>query len=259
MRIGSTLVRRWVYCLRANKDYSRYCRAKTLGPGFSDIVEKLEQEFDHIAELYDDWGPLRQIDLKATSTSFKEWEKIRIPLFFPPSHKVTLVTDAKNYEYAPGQLLISVPLHATKQQTIDSITRYINYFYNAKDNDRLKLDISKRMVEPLPSPKYPLFGDVTKATKGRIDKAICAYSHETIRVGFKTSKLSQTDTVVAIMQDAKNPFKWAMTDSDKAAHARGTFKKSLFNGPKVKRLVKANHDFDALVINTIHGRFPDFS
>lgn len=256
MRIGRFLVRQWIYCLRANVYYRRYCRAKKLE--LKSDADKLELNFSRITELYDDWGPLDQIDLKPDSDSYKEWEKTRIPLFFLQSHKVTLVKDAKNYEYASGRLLISVPLHPNKQETIDEVTKYIDFFYNAKATRPILNAIVKKMAEPLPMPKYQLYGDVTKATRRRISRAIRAYSAQRVFVDSKLTKLSQTDTIIKIMQQPKNPFRWSMSESEKAAHSRGEFKRTLFNSSKVKLLTRAREDFDALVKNVIHGRFPDF-
>lgn len=255
MRIGSALVRQWVYCLKENRDYSRYSRARDKSNEM--ISKQMEAQFDQIAELYRDWGPVNNIYFNLGSESFKDWEKTRIHLFFPPSYKVKIVADVNKYAHATGQLLLCVPIFEKKQETIDRVSQCIEGLYQAKNEGKIENPVIKDMAQPLPMPKYPLYGEITRATKGRVFKAIYAHLHTKIRLNVKS--LSQTDTVVAIMQDAKNPFKWAMTDSDNAAHARGTFKKSLFNGPKVKMLVKANHDFDALVRNTIHGRFPDFS
>ena len=247
---------KWLYCFRQNADYKSYCIAKKMGEAVT--CAQLETKYVRIADLYADWGDIKNIVFKGSSETFKLWREERRNLFLQ-SDMIRWIENPATYVHRAGYMLVEVPLFDKKKDTASNLEKYFNLVY--KTRKRAVEESTKETVRliqgPLPQPKYTLHGDFNKATQGTVRKAIYAAMYRLVTKDVQA--LSQTDIVIAIMQDAKNPFKWAMTDSDNAAHARGTFKKSLFNGPKVKMLVKANHDFDALVRNTIHGRFPDFS
>jgi hypothetical protein len=168
-----------------------------------------------------------------------------------------MITDVSTYQYSPGMVLMNIRMYDEMHKTIKEVTQMIDHIYQYRENydysyfkSKVEANTVELMTKVLPKPKYKLHGGVNAATEGRLNKAIYVQQF---------SALSQADAVIAAMQDSGNPFEWEMTEGDKAAHERGTFKKSLFNGSKLKMLVKASHDFDALVRNTIHGRFPVFS
>jgi len=246
---------KWLYCFKQNADYKAYCIAKEMGDAVT--CEQFEAKYERIADLYADWGDIRNIVFRGQSETFKLWRGERSKLFLQLD-MVRWIENPAEYEHRAGHALIEVPLFEKKNDTLASLEKHIDFVY--KMRKRAVEDSSKESVRlihgPLPQPKYTLHGDFNKATKGSVRKAIYVAMYRRIRKDGLA--LSQTDIVIAAMQDLKNPFKWAMTESDKVAHERGTFKKSLFNGSKVKMLARAGQDFDALVRNTIHGRFPDF-
>lgn len=236
-------VRQWVYCLKHNVDYQAYCEAYCDEDKMhdADACRALENKYENITELYNDWGDLKNIDASTYSESFKFWLKSKRSLFFLDD-MVRTVNDVTNYVQRRDRVLLDIPILSNKKKMMERIAVHI--------------DLVHALRMPIDGPKYKPHGEYNKATQGSVKKAIYVAKHQSMVKNGKS--LSQTDIVIAAMQDPKNPFKWTMTLIDKVAHDRGTFKKSLFNGSKVKMLVKASQDFDALVRNTIHGRFPDF-
>ena len=61
------------------------------------------------------------------------------------------------------------------------------------------------------------------------------------------------------MRDPENPFKWKMLKQDHEAVAAGTFYNSITDSSEISLIKRHRKDFDALVRNTVHGRFPDYT
>lgn len=248
MRITKKLIFQWMYCLN-HSPYRDYCQLREVDDLSCAIFES---KFPRFKQFYQELGIPK---LKDDSWYDKHWTQ------FVVMHATRVVSDAKKYVYKPGYLLLSVPIHEIKLDTLNSLRSLIDFHYEViikYDSAESTFDSAKVMLKPLENarPKYELHGEVNAATESRISRAI--YAHR-LRGSGPQYKLSQTDAVIAIMEAEKNPFDWVMTAQDKKDHERGTFKKSLFNGAKVKMLKKAEEDFAALAKNVIQGRFPDFS
>ena len=204
----------------------------------------LERKHEYITELYNDWGNLGDIDVSTYSESFQAWLQRKRSLFFV-DEEVRSVHDISSYVPQGSRILLDVPILSSKKKTMERIAAHINLVHAL----RMRFD----------GPKYKLHGDFNKATQGTIEKAIYVAMHQGFKNGDKP--LSQSETVIAILQDPENPFgdRWRMTPSEQVAYAKGTLKKTVVYAAKMKQIKFYRDEFDALVKNTIHGRFPDFS
>lgn len=236
-------IRQWVFFLKQNADYRAYCDAYCDEGNLHDpeACRLLENRYDYITELYYDWGDLKNVDVNHFSDSFQAWLQRRRSLFYV-DEQIRVIDDVSAYTPNRGRVLLDIPLLRNKRDLMERITIHIDLLHELRMHVGL--------------PKYSRYGVFNIATQGSLRRAIYAAKQRSVMKNGRP--LSQVDGVIAAMQDPSNPFKWTMTDSDKAALERGTLKKSLFNGSKVKMLAKAGKDFDAIVRNTIHGRFPDF-
>lgn len=219
-----------------------------------------EAKFERIADLYADWGNIQNIVFRGPSETFKLWREERKKLFLQLDF-VRWIEEPTAYAHRAGYLLIEVPLFDKKTDTLTQLEQHIDMVYAGRKRSVEKSPkASVRLIYgTLPQPKYTLYGDFNKATQGTIKKAIYVAMHQRIRK--EGRPLSQADTVIAILQDPKNPFgeKWKMTASEQDAYAKGTLKKTVVYAAKMKQIKFYRDEFDALVKNTIHGRFPDFS
>jgi len=256
MRLTPALHRHWLGFFRFNRDYRAYCKAKNEGD--TEICARLEASFSKIAELYEDWGDIYQTDVVRDRKAYMEWIKGKEYRFYE-YRTVRRVEDPKNHRQRRGHVLLSVPLGNALSDVVVEVEKALDPFYEPSPKGKTRKE-SPSFFMRLPTPKYKLHdpsGKLNAATVRAFRKA--AYVAQYRRVKANGKPLSVTDTVLAIMQDPKNPLKWKLTPEDKAAVKRGTFAKSILGSSEVTLVKRYRKDFDAYVRNTIHGRFPDNS
>lgn len=256
MRLHMGWLSRWLAFFKANAEYAAYCKAKAEGDEAT--CARLESEFACIADLYADWGDIREVPTLYTSEGFGAWMRPRNHLFLG-STRVTWIEHSESYVHQPGRMLLDVPMADRKSDTLAEVESFLDLHY--KNRAKVSTKAAARIaMQPLPEPKYVLHapnGKVNKATLGSVVKAWYVNGYRKKLVGGKP--MSITDTVLAIKRHAKNPLGWTMTPDDERAVARGTFAKSILGGSEVTLIKRHRKDFDAYVRNTIHGRFPDNS
>jgi hypothetical protein len=240
----------WLHCFQENRDYAAYCGAKQVSDDL--VCKQMESKFVHVNRLYEDWGDIRSYSTVVDSESFMSFVEHKGGLFYDFTPVQWVVTLDK-YEYQAGHLLLDIPLHSLKTDTIAGIKTMIDSVYKHRlKNKPVPNDNLKKMLMPLSGIKYTLneeFGSTT--SEGKLKKAIY--------IGKMDGNTSLADTILAIKQDDKNPFGWGITRSDTLALADGTFAQSYTACSEGSIVSQFRAHYAALVRNTIHGRFPDYS
>ena len=247
--VSTTWIRDWMLCLQANENYKLFCNLceTEQSESASDQFRKMQLTYSEIGSMYVDFGALEEVDFSHFSDSFEYWFSQRIGLFKIDDDVVSISHEQLDaMKISRGYEIIVVPIQQDKKRTLQNIEHHLDHVYDRRCR-----------LQDYVDQKYKTIDVYSKKISGRVHRAISAHSIK--RSSVSDEAMSQTDTVIAIMETENNPFDWKMTDQDKRDHERGTFKKSLFNGAKVKMLKKAEEDFAALVKNAIYGRFPDFS
>lgn len=246
----------WLYCFQHNPEYKAYCDAKQ----HKDIVCCIELEKQHapIADLYLDWGDIHSIDARSSSESFVSWYESKKNLFQDYS-LVSWVADPVNYIHRPGHLLLDVPFADLKSVTMENLKRFIDFAYKFRmQTVEQSMIAAERMAnQPLPGPKYTLAGDLMNSSIGRLLKAI--YINDISSKEKSGRHLTNAELVLYAMRDPENPFNWKMQKHDHEAVAAGTFYNSITDSSEISLIKRHRKDFDALVRNTVRGRFPDYA
>jgi hypothetical protein len=247
-QIGSS----WLCCFKKNQIFRAYCAAKVAGN--ADDCIKVEQEYENISQLYEDWGDIRNISHDADSESFKKWSRSRYDLIAQYNH-MWWIDNKERYRYKTGNLLVNIPLLENKTDTLRKVKTLLDLVYAARNNDeRLNIltDNAKLMFGPLKEPPYKLHGELNITSAGRLKKAVY--------VGSMDRNLSLADTIVQIKQHRGNPFGWSLSPEEAETVRDGTFKSIYVSGSTLAVTIsKCRSEFDSLVRNTIFGRFPDYS
>jgi hypothetical protein len=245
----------WLYCLQHNVDYKAYCDAKTTQD--DTLCKELEGKFPKIAELYDDWGQIHGMDPSSLSADFNPWYGPRRHLFSNQS-EVKWIPEPSSYTVQEGHLLLDVPLDAIKAETMDKLKRFIDDAYlNRTGRAEESTDLTERQAyQPLPGPKYPLYGELMKSSIGKLLKTI--YVNDLVIAWPSTEPLTNANIVRRAIKDTNNPFGWKMLQKEHDAIANGTFHKLPIDRNDLTAVKRHLVDFRSLVRNTIHGRFPDY-
>lgn len=249
----------WMAFLGCHKGYIFYCRAKR--EGHVKRCAKLEAEHKLLPDLYADFGDLFVPPLLNDKKAFRLWLRKRRRLF-DATRSVWPILDPKTHVKEPGALLLEVPLHPDKAETLASVERFLDRFYDGTASEKATGTRPKRpALAEVPVPKYRLSTggeNLSAATIKALRKAVyvAGLRRQSAIAG---TKLSLTDMVLTTKRDPKNPFGWSLTAQDERDIVNGRFKKGLFGGSEVTLVRRALKDFDAYVRNTIHGRFPDNS
>jgi len=166
---------KWLYCFKQNADYKAYCIAKEMGDAVT--CEQFEAKYERIADLYADWGDIRNIVFRGQSETFKLWRGERSKLFLQLD-MVRWIENPAEYEHRAGHALIEVPLFEKKNDTLASLEKHIDFVY--KMRKRAVEDSSKESVRlihgPLPQPKYTLHGQHVHSNNTINIDPLCAVS-----------------------------------------------------------------------------------
>ena len=246
----------WLYCFQRNVEYRKYSIAKQ--EDNYELINAMQGKFPKLAELYLDWGDISKVNPLVHTESFKIWYASKKPLFEQIS-LVTWISDPSTYVHTEGHLLIEVPFSDTKVETLENLKRFIDFAYEYRDRAVKSSTIQEARIanKPLPLPKYCLHGHLMNSSDGRLHKAIFVNHIRTHKAPDKP--LTNAEIVLKAYRDPRNPFEWELTPLDLKAIAAGTFYNSLTNGVELNLIKRHRKDFEALVRNTIHGRFPDYS
>lgn len=246
----------WLYCFQLNADYKAYCAAKSAQNDA--LCKELEDKFPKIAQLYSDWGQIHGMDPSSCSAEFKPWYELRRHLF-PKHAEVEWVSDAPSYTHKAGHLLIDVPLDAVKAETMDCLKRFIDEAYaNRTSKAEGSIDAAEQLAyQPLSGPKYPLYGDLMNSSVGKLLKTI--YVNDVVTEWNSSLPITNANIVRHAIRDPKSPFGWKMLQRERDAIDKGTFNKLSIAKSDLTLVRRCFDDFAALVRNTIHGRFPDYT
>lgn len=246
----ATWLRLWIHFLKLNPNYKAYCIARRAGD--TATCTTLEVQHARLNAIYADLGDLYEVDTARSNTEsyFKWWMGHRH--FFTPIVSVKTINDHASYKPRSGHLLMEVSLTQNRKDVVAKVESFLAdvYEHRIRIMEESKFDSLRLATQPVPPPKYAMIGKVSKATAGAVSKAIYANLH-------CRTKLSMAETVLAMMRDPKNPFGWKLTAIEEQDIAKGRFKLVSID-TEVKLLRRARKDFDALVKNTLEGRFPDF-
>lgn len=116
----------WYQCLSENYDYSLYADARLAG----DVAtcKKYEQQFELIADIYEDFGKLESLmtcDFDRDSFWWREWFQPRQHLFMADVKQLHELPAA----ITPDSLILSVPLHGALDETLAAANRVIEGAY----------------------------------------------------------------------------------------------------------------------------------
>lgn len=252
-------VLQWLFFFMHNRDYRRYCWSRRVKR--EEVQRELECQYPNLTELYDDWGDIHAVDLFGDTAAQLEWWKPRARLFWDLP-RIEWIDEPSTYKPRPGYMLVELPLMETKADAMRVFERFLDLNEQGRKRAHESTKPLFRLVaQKRPGSKYHFHPDgwqLSAATKKALAKA--AYvGRLRYRKTAEGKPLSLTDKVLAIKQDPKNPFGWALTEQDKRDIAKGVYKKGLFGGSEVTLVKRAQKDFDAYVRNTIYGRFPDNS
>lgn len=245
----------WLHCFKQNEIYRKYCEAKSLNDVA--ICQELEAVHERLAQLYHDWGDIREVSSDETSNSYLQWAKRKQGLV--STTQIYWYVDDEilksHYRFKPGNLLMNIPLQDSKTATLEKVKEVLDLLYRfrerAKTDDLGMSETAKLMFLPLERPKYELHGDLNSTSIGKLKKAIY--------IGKMDKTISLVETIKLIKEDDKNPFNWHMSSSDRIALSDGTFDSSYSAGSEVTMVSQFRAHFAALVSNTIYGRFPDYA
>ena len=255
MGLSVELLSQWITCLGRNQTYYEYWVAKDFD---TELCRQMEAQFPCISELSVDFGRMPQAVLR-NDKAFQRWIDYRKAMFFTDGLLADVVTDVLSYQYSAGFFLASIPLFDEKHKTIKEVTKMIEYIYKNREDIKTSMPVASLMMSSLPKTKYKLHGDVNEATKRKITKAI--YIGELQQLDRDGKSLSLSDTVIHILLDPKNPMgtEWRMSNEEQSDYQRGRLKKTELYESKRKQVRSYREQYDRLVANTVHGRFPDFS
>lgn len=279
MEVSSLWLWLWVRTFKQSAQYFTYCQAVANNDQLAQL--NLENFYPALSELFLDFGDVFAVetdnesisiklerDTWVANRSFKEFCRRMSPLIYTNTGTTKLIHDVDTYTYAPGNLLLNVVLHKDRHKTLKDIEHYIDFMYQFRDEQdydysgfktELEGQRLKKMVEPLPTAKYRLYGNVNEATLGAVEKAL--YVGELNQLLKDGKPLSQSDTVIHILLDESSPMgdNWKMPQEDRLAYEKGVLKKSEIYESKRKQIRFYRDQCDRLVANAIHGRFPDFT
>ena len=246
----------WLYCFQHNPDYKVYCDAKQRMD--TECCIELEKQHTAIADLYLDWGAIHAIDARSSTQSFKSWYAAKKNLFHEYS-LVSWVADPVSYAHRPGHFLLDVPFADLKSITMENLKRYIDLAYKFRKQaaEQSTIEAARLVNQPLPGPKYTLTGDLMNSSIGRLLKAI--YVNDINSREKEGKPFTNAELVLRAMRDPENPFEWKMLKHDHEAVAAGTFYNSITDSSEIALIKRHRKDFDALVRNTVRGRFPDYT
>ena len=112
-KINKELLWHWFHCFKENQVFETYCQAKRSKE--TAVCKKLEEEYERIGELYDDWGDIYALPSMHDSEgdNWEKWLAEKSHLFF--ESPVTL--HSNSVKQIPGtDLLISIPSKASKNK-----------------------------------------------------------------------------------------------------------------------------------------------
>ena len=237
----------WYLCLNENLDYSTYCDARKTNDAAT--CAALEQRFDKIAEIYEDFGelggwPPNGID----DPQWKEWFEPRRHLFMVEPQEVT---QPELYKKQLQHLLLDVPLHPDVAQTVKAVKVYLEGHY-----------AKQPALPPLPNPKYKLL----TRSKGN---PWCGYQQ--VRQACLTAMRSYVfddeyeyrnlyDTKVEFLRHEIGNLGWENIKQSTLMKFKetGYISDEEFEPFRV-RIDRCRRDFEAFAKNVIRGRFPDDS
>lgn len=127
----------WYQCLLGNMDYFSYCIA--IAERDVKTQEGLEAKFEHIAEIYSDFGDVDIIeDYSSSSMDWCEWFEPRRHLF---------MADVRQVNTQPqqlGHIVFDVPMTADVERTKARVSMFLDEYYKTN------------IVVPAQEPKYKL-------------------------------------------------------------------------------------------------------
>lgn len=233
----------WHQCLAMNIDYSLYCDAKYAGD--SKKCESYEARFDHISEIYQDFGPLELWpEGGMASKQWQEWFKPRKHLFMASAKIVSDLTTARPLQ---GHLLIDVELQSDASATLELV-------------DKLLADHYKQHAPTPPKPpKYALHLKDGQLTHGyeKVRQA-CASVARSYRYDPVTlEERRHVDAITDFIRHELDNMGWTLDPvSRKELMEFGRLSEQRLNSFKAM-INRCRRDFQAMARNTIRGRFPD--
>jgi hypothetical protein len=253
-------IRWWMRYLVLNKEFFTYCRAKRSHN--EGRCEALETKFELLPDLYADFGDIYAAEIFKDKDKWLAWLDTRRHLFMERRPVVRLVADQLEYKRKPASLLVEIPLCEKKADSMAAVKRFLDFYYDGEPGQTPEeVRKSRPGFSELRPPKYRLCSgakNLSAASIGTLRKA--RYVEEVRRRRWMAGEAaSHTDLVLAIKQDAKNPFGWTLSEQDKKDVDKGVFKKALYGSSEITTVKRALKDYSAYVRNTIHGRFPDNS
>jgi hypothetical protein len=244
--VMSEWVRWWWMYFKENTHYQAYCRARRVGDTFT--CAQLEATFMKIAELYEDWGDIDQINKYGMGNwAWKAWFDDHRDLFLEREPEVTLVTPPIS-QIAVGNLLVQIPKGLTKQAILQLLVNFVEQTY----------PVAEAGVS-FPPPKYQLYspkGKLDKSTLGAVSKAY--WVNDSVNPSYREPRSLAETALHIIDNEADFGFdrkKWKLGEIDRYRPRDNTFPMTALD-PFRTQVIRLKKHYAAYVENTIHGVFP---
>lgn len=214
-RVNAAWAKTWLFFFLLNEDYEKYCVAKRTKD--NKTAKVLEKQFPKVAELYEDWGDIHQMQLR-------DWWSSHKHLFFTDTSEVREVTSS--HEIKNTSLYLEIPLD---------------------------MPVSKATEAALAIIRTRFKSDSTKPNKGKYSlalKTISFRSWGSLMTRLHAWELAKTGThtntslVYQLQEDLK------VWDSEYADFEVVDFMHRLTSVKRFKR------DAKNIIANTIYGKFP---
>lgn len=235
----------WYQCLSQNIDYSTYCNARTNGDSITRT--KFEQRFEHIEQIYEDFGTLDGWpEAGIRSELWREWFAPRKHLFMASAQ---IISGNEIRSPAPGHVLIDVQLQKDAAATIELIANTVRAHYK------------EHTVAAPNMPKYVLHLKNGRLAHGyeKVRQACLSAARTYCYAPDTFEERRHVDAVTEFVRHELDNLGWSIDPlARRELEEFGTLSDQRLDSYKAM-LNRCRRDFQAFAKNTIRGRFPDNS